>query len=115
MKKIWIIVVIILIVIAVLLYSKKKTVEDSSVGGVNSTMPVPGSNVEEKIVTPASSENAKVFTVDGGNFYFKPNIIKVHRHLSLLAIFTLFLNFNISAGPGSMTAAEPQYAGWNAR
>ncbi|MEK7228285.1 MAG: cupredoxin domain-containing protein [Patescibacteria group bacterium] len=78
MKKIWIIVVIVLIVIAVLLSSKKKTVEDNNVNSVGSTMPVPGSNVEEKIVEP-SSENTEAFTVSGGNFYMKPNIIKVKQ------------------------------------
>ncbi len=78
MKKIWIIVfVIILIIVVVVLNNNKKDIENSEVNSVGSTMPVPGSTVDEKIVTPVDTASEVEFTVSGGNFYFKPNIMRV--------------------------------------
>ena len=88
MKKFWIIIVIIIIIVVAIIINKKskqKEVQDS----INTTQneaqsPDTSSNSSSMESTNPStsgttSSTAKTvsFTINGGNFYFKPNVMKV--------------------------------------
>ena len=92
MKKFWIvIVVIIVIVVAVILINKKPQVEESNIMGNDSVAqdqtPVSNSSGSETL-NPEASKSEVVFTVNGGNFYFKPNMIKVKQGDTVKITFT---------------------------
>jgi plastocyanin len=83
MKKTLIIVLVILAIVVVALAMNKKepTVNSSETQATDETtgreLPETVGSLDNK--APSKDENAVAFTVNGGNFYFKPNIIKVKQ------------------------------------
>lgn len=81
MKKTWTVILIVVVIIAIVAITNSR--KDTDEGEEIKTM-TPVTSVSKDTVLPVvvpntvtSSNKAPVFTVLGGNFYFKPNSIKV--------------------------------------
>src|SRR3989344_2030655 len=77
------IVVVIILIAGVFLLLKKKSIAPTD-GEINNNMPVPGSNVDEMIVTEeeveeTTSVTVKEFSVDTVSFSFSPSTITVNK------------------------------------
>jgi len=80
MKKIWIVVIV--LVFVVIIFFVKNTYTENLKSNVDSTNHVQQTNDSSTLGSTNTmnlSKNIVVMTVNGGEFYFKPNIIKVKQ------------------------------------
>lgn len=88
MKKTWIAIALIILIIVAVILTKTNPKEEESVKQDTTTVPSNDTVVEEETKPDTSVVNLNTtittgatvpFTVEGGNFYFKPNTIKVKQ------------------------------------